>query len=139
MTEVEKIRRLMQGVIPYLSLDEPDTAIAFYKKAFGAVQHGETVRAPNGLVGNAGIEINGGMVMLESMFKAVDGMPARGGQGFTMQLVVEDGDLWWNRAVAAGCEVTSPFERQFWGDRYGRLRDPFGVDWAINEPAPEKL
>jgi uncharacterized glyoxalase superfamily protein PhnB len=55
---------------------------------------------------------------------------------FTMTVVVpSDVDTWWKRAVAAGCEVTMPLERQFWGDRYGTLRDPFGVNWAFNEPA----
>ena len=51
------------------------------------------------------------------------------------QLVVEDGDLWWNRAVEAGCTVVMPFEKMFWGDRWGLLADPFGLVWAIDEPA----
>ena len=59
-------------------------------------------------------------------------------KGMTLQLVTYDGDMWWNRAVAAGCTVTMPFTEQFWGDRYGRLRDPFGLDWAINEPGKGK-
>ena len=50
-------------------------------------------------------------------------------------MVVSDGDFWWSRAVEAGCEVVMPFKLEFWGDRYGRLRDPFGIDWAINEPS----
>lgn len=50
-------------------------------------------------------------------------------------LVVGDGDFWWNPAVAAGCTVVMPFARRFWGDRFGLLRDPFGIDWAIDEPA----
>jgi PhnB protein len=55
-------------------------------------------------------------------------------QGFNLQLVVADGDAWWSRALAAGCTVVMPFERQFWGDRWGMVRDPFGIDWAIDEP-----
>jgi PhnB protein len=52
-----------------------------------------------------------------------------------MSLVVADGDHWFNRAVEAGCTVTMPLERAFWGDRYGRLLDPFGIAWAIDEPS----
>jgi PhnB protein len=49
--------------------------------------------------------------------------------------VVADGDAWWSRAWQAGCTVVMPFERQFWGDRWGMVRDPFGIEWAIDEPA----
>ena len=60
-------------------------------------------------------------------------------QGFHLQLVVVDGDLWWDRAVAAGCTVVVPFQTMFWGDRWGMLADPFGLQWAINEPSAENL
>jgi PhnB protein len=56
-------------------------------------------------------------------------------QGFHLQLVVDDGGAWWNRAVGAGCKVTMPFEEMFWGDRWGLLEDPFGITWGIDEPA----
>jgi PhnB protein len=54
--------------------------------------------------------------------------------GFTIHLQVDDADAWWERAVAAGCDVRMPLEDQFWGDRYGSLRDPFDVDWSIGGP-----
>lgn len=57
---------------------------------------------------------------------------------FMMTLVVDNADLWWDRAVAAGCEIRSALKVEFWGDRYGQLRDPFGVNWAINEPAKKE-
>lgn len=41
---------------------------------------------------------------------------------------------WWDRALAAGLEVVMPLEVQFWGDRYGALKDPFGVTWSIGGP-----
>lgn len=126
---------LMKGVIPYLGVADCDGAIAFYQRAFGARVLGEIVRdAETGEVMNASLEINGGVIMLMSPM----GEPAaQGGQGVTQQLVVSDGQGWWDRAVAAGCTVTMPFAEQFWGDRYGRLRDPFGLDWAINEPSAD--
>jgi PhnB protein len=55
--------------------------------------------------------------------------------GFNLTLVVDDGEAWWSRALAAGCTVVMPFERQFWGDRWGTLLDPFGLKWGIDEPA----
>jgi uncharacterized glyoxalase superfamily protein PhnB len=53
-----------------------------------------------------------------------------------MQLHLTAGDIdsWWQRAVDAGCEVAVPLDVMFWGDRWGSLRDPFGVEWAMNAP-----
>ena len=53
----------------------------------------------------------------------------------TLHLDVDDVDAWWNRAVAAGATVTLPLEQQFWGARYGKLRDPFGVNWSLSPKA----
>ena len=57
-------------------------------------------------------------------------------QGYTLQLhlATDAIDRWWKRAVDAGCEVMMPLDVMFWGDRWGSLRDPFGVDWAMNAP-----
>lgn len=130
--------RIMQGVIPYLALDNAREAIAFYRRAFGALTHGDVAIMPGTeRVANVSLVINGGVMMLSDTFEGMDQPAAKGGRGFTMQLVVEDGDLWWSRATEAGCEIVTPFAKQFWGDRYGQLRDPFGIDWAINEPSPE--
>ncbi len=127
----------MQGVIPYLAIEKTDEAITFYKRAFGALQWGDANRDDKGRVMNVALEINGGMIMLSGVFPEMGEPAARGGQGFTMQLVVLDGDSWWSRAIEAGCSVVTPFEKQFWGDRYGQFRDPFGINWAINEPSAE--
>jgi uncharacterized glyoxalase superfamily protein PhnB len=48
--------------------------------------------------------------------------------------VVSDIDSWWKRAVEAGAEVVNPVSLMFWGDRWGSMKDPFGVHWAMNEP-----
>lgn len=141
-THSEEIHRdrIMQGVIPYLAIDGAQRAIAFYKQAFGARLFGDVALMPGDTrVANACLVINGGALMLSDHFPESGEPAAKGGAGFTMQLIVLDGDLWWKRALDAGCEATVPFERQFWGDRYGRLRDPFGVEWALNEPSAENL
>ena len=60
-----------------------------------------------------------------------------------LHLYVPDADATWNQALAAGCEITMPISDQFWGDRYGHVRDPFGFDWAIatrkEELTPEEI
>lgn len=130
--------RLMQGVIPYLAIDGARRAIEFYSQAFAAQVWGDTPDMPGtDKLANATLVINGGALMLCDHFPDMGQPSAKAGRGFTMQLVVLDGDLWWNRAVNAGCTVKTPFEKQFWGDRYGQLLDPFGVEWAINEPSAE--
>lgn len=52
----------------------------------------------------------------------------------TIHLQVDDADAWWNRAVTAGAVPLFPLADQFWGDRYGQLKDPFGHTWSIGSP-----
>ena len=85
---------------------------------------------PDGQSGlmHAQMSINGGMLMLTDHMG--DGLAPSTHFGH-LQLVVADGRSWWDRAVAAGCRVVAPYERQFWDDDWGLLEDPFGVKWAI--------
>jgi PhnB protein len=52
----------------------------------------------------------------------------------TLHITVDDADAWWDRALANGATVEMPLADQFWGDRYGRLQDPFGHSWSISGP-----
>ncbi len=127
---------VMRGVIPYLSLDgRAGEAADFYQEAFGARDLG---RYPDndhpGRYMHVQREIHGGSLMMTDC-RAPWEKEAPAPQGFSLTLVVEDGDRWWSRALAAGCTEVMPFERQFWGDRWGMVRDPFGFEWAIDEPA----
>jgi uncharacterized glyoxalase superfamily protein PhnB len=61
------------------------------------------------------------------------GHPTQKPQGFHLMLDVDDIDAWWQRAVDTGAEVVVPVAEMFWGARYGQLRDPFGVVWALNQ------
>jgi PhnB protein len=133
--DVKTDARTMRGVIPYLSMDgQAGEAAAFYARAFDARDLGRLPgeQDPSRLM-HCQIEINGGALMMTDMHAPDE--PVLKPQGFHLQLVVADGDLWWNRAVAAGCTVVMPFEKMFWGDRWGLLTDPFGLTWAIDEPA----
>lgn len=124
----------MRGVIPYLDLaGRAGKAADFYVAAFGAKDLGRMPEeGGTGRFLHLQLEVNGGALM---MTDGCNSEGARAPRGFHLQLVVEDGDAWWRRAVEAGCDVVMPFERMFWGDRWGLLRDPFGVEWAIDEPA----
>ena len=59
------------------------------------------------------------------------GHPWKEPQGFNLHLQVVDVDKWWDRAIKAGAEARMPVQLMFWGDRYGQLRDPFGIVWGI--------
>ena len=129
----------MNGVIPYIGLGgRAGEAADFYARAFAAKDLGRMPGEddPSKLM-HCQVEINGGALMMTDF--ADPGAAPVSPQGFHLQLVVSDGDAWWRRAVDAGCEVTMPFELQFWGDRFGMLRDPFGLVWAIDEPGAAGL
>jgi len=122
-----------EGVVPYLNIHRAKDAVSFYQRAFGAE---ELFRLPSDdgqrLI-HCCLRINGGNLMLSDCgteaAEASD--PAR---SVTMHLQVKDVDAWWKRALAASAEVTMPLQEMFWGDKYGRLRDPFGVSWSLAAP-----
>lgn len=125
---------VMRGVIPYLDLNgRAAEAADFYARAFAAKDLGRMPEEGNpGRHLHVQFGVNGGALMM------TDGMSTEdrpGPQGLHLQLVVGDGAAWWRRAVDAGCEVVMPYERQFWGDMWGLLRDPFGVQWGVLQSA----
>jgi PhnB protein len=119
-------------VTPHLVVRDAAQAIEFYKKAFGAK---ETVRMEGlgGKIGHAEIKIGDSHLFL------ADEMPEWGsksplmigGTGTTIHLYVEDADAVFNQAVAAGAQIKMPLADQFWGDRYGKLMDPYGHEWSV--------
>jgi uncharacterized glyoxalase superfamily protein PhnB len=128
-------QQLPGGVVPYLSFDGASEAVEFYKKAFDAKELTRMYGQDGKKIMHCQLEINGGALMLADNFPEY-GMGAVQRTGsYVMQLVVEDGDKWWSRAVAAGCKERFPFGLAPWGDKYGQMLDPFGVTWAVNSPA----
>lgn len=124
------------GVTPYLSVDGARKAIEFYKTAFGAIER-ETLPSDDGkLLMHAQIDVNGTPIFLSDFFPAY-GFPPVAPQGFNLHMHVDDAQEWWDRAVAAGCTVAQPLEKQFWGDIYGQVKDPFGVTWGIGQPTSD--
>jgi PhnB protein len=132
------------SVTPYLAVDDAAGAIAFYKKAFGAV---EVMRmpAPGGKIGHAEIEIGGSRIMLadEHPEMGFRSPKAYGGSPVGLHLYVDDVDAVAHQAVAAGAKELRPVKDQFYGDRTGSFEDPFGHVWHIathkEDLAPDEL
>lgn len=121
------------GVVPSLQIDGALKAAAFYEQALDATTVSALPADDKGRTMHVHLYINGSSVMLGDPYPE-HGYPSVKGQGFNLTLIVDDIDFWWTRAVDAGMTPTMPVSEMFWGDRYGQLRDPFGVVWAMNEP-----
>jgi len=121
------------GLLPYVTVEGAIKAAEFYKKAFGAEEAFMVPVDEQGRTMHVHLYINDSSIMLSDAYPDY-GHPFEKHQGFAIQLVVDDIDFWWDRAFAAGAEVVMPVEVMFWGDRYGQLRDPFGVLWSMNGP-----
>ena len=126
----------LHTVTPRLVVTDGGSAIAFYIRAFGATEVGERFTGPGGELIHAEIRIGDSVVMITE--DDVDGpvsSPQRLGGMVTcvMALYWEDVDAAWQRAVTAGAEVMYPLEDQFYGERGGRLRDPFGQQWMMSQ------
>jgi uncharacterized glyoxalase superfamily protein PhnB len=131
--------KVLGGLTPYLGIDGATKAAAFYEKAFGARQVFAYPPDEQGRTMHIHLHVNGSSLMLGDFYPE-HGHPVKSVQACTMQLHLTDENIdeWWQRAVDAGCEVTTPLQVMFWGDRWGALRDPFGVEWAMNAPVKPK-
>jgi PhnB protein len=129
---VQPIPTGFHSVTPYLVVNDAARAIDFYQRAFGAKQ---TVRmdGPDGKIGHAELKIGDSVIMVS------DEMPHSGTRsprsvGSTtvgIFLYVPNVDSAFNNAVSAGARVETPVADMFWGDRYGKLTDPFGHSWSL--------
>jgi PhnB protein len=133
-----------EGAIPYLIVQDARRAIEFYRKAFGATEH-MCFALPGGKVGHAEIRIGKALVMLadEHPEMGYRGPQALGGTPVSLALYVEDVDARFAQAVAAGATVLRPVKDQFYGDRNGTLKDPFGHIWTLvthtEDMSPEEM
>jgi PhnB protein len=133
---VKPIPGHLHTVTPRLVVRDGAAAIDFYGRAFGAEELGERFTGPDAEVIHAEIQIGDSVVMITE--DGADGpvsSPDRlGGMvSCVMSLYWENVDAAWERAVSAGAEVIYPLEDQFYGERGGRLRDPFGQQWMMSQ------
>lgn len=120
------------AVTPYLTVKGAAQAIDFYKKAFSAE---EVMRfnSPDGKIAHAEVRIGGSVIMLHDEapeWKALSPQTI-GDSGSSIMLYVPDVDVVFKRAVEAGATVLMDVADQFYGDRCGNIRDPFGHKWSI--------
>ena len=129
------VRPIPEGyhtLTPYFTVRDAVRAIEFYKQAFGAQERG-VMKGPDGKVMHAELKIGDSIVMLADEFPEFGAVAPESGGSTSMGLhiYVTDVDDAFDRAVKAGAKVEMPVSDQFWGDRYGKLRDPFGHRWSI--------
>lgn len=119
------------GVVPHINVEGASNAAAFYQRAFAAEELFRQPAQDGKRLMHCHLLINGGSFMLSDVFPEF-GITNQPSACFTMHLDVDDVDAWWERAVKAGAEITLPLAVQFWGVTYGKLRDPFGVNWSLS-------
>ena len=137
MTEISE-------VYPYLRVRDADAAIRFYQDAFGASELFR-LQEPGGRIGHAEVRIGPSTVMLSDEYPehGIKGPQTLGGTSFSLHLHVDDVDAAFQRAVQAGATVVRPLANQFYGERSGTVRDPFGHEWLlgghIEDVTPEEM
>jgi PhnB protein len=120
-------------ITPALTIRDAAKAIEFYKQAFGAKVRGGVMKMPDGKVGHAELLIGDSIIMLSDEFPDFGSLSPQsvGGTSTNLHIYLDGVDAAFDRAVKAGATVVMPVADQFWGDRYGRLKDPFGHNWSI--------
>ena len=121
------------AVTPYITVKGGSKAIEFYKRAFGA-QEGDRMTGPDGeSVMHTELKIGDSMVMLSDELPQMGSRSPQtlGGTTAGIFLYVPDVDAAFKRAIDAGAEAIMPPADMFWGDRFGKLVDPFGHEWAV--------
>jgi len=120
------------SVTPYLAVNDAAGAIDWYKKAFGAKEVNRQLE-PTGKVMHASLKIGQSFVMLSDIFPGSEMRDPRvSGPSVNLHIYSKDIDKIFAKGVAAGAKVTMPLEDQFWGDRYGKLQDPYGHSWGFS-------
>jgi PhnB protein len=142
MAKVKPVPDGYHTVTPYLCVRGAAKALDFYARAFGA-QEKVRMPGPDGKVMHAEILIGDSMVMLGDENPQAKSPEAFGGTPVSVMLYVPDVDAVFKKATAAGAKTVAPPTDMFWGDRYGRLIDPFGHSWGIathvEDVTPEEM
>lgn len=128
--------------IPHLIVNDGPAALKFYKEVFGA-EEGDCMMAPDGRrLMHGEIVVDGHKLFLSDEFSEAEGGTCKkpetlGGTCVRITIMVDDADVTAARAVAKGAKVLMPVQDMFWGARYGKIRDPFGHEWGINQQLKE--
>jgi len=133
-------------ITPHLVIKGAAKAIEFYKRAFGAEELSRMpMPGPDGQVrlGHAELQIGDSRLFLADEFPEQGSTGPNGSSPVSFHMYVTDADAVFEQAVAAGATVSMPLANMFWGDRFGKLVDPFGHHWSIathlEDPTPEEM
>lgn len=123
----------LHSVTPVLTCSPCSDAIDFYVRAFGAEEIGPRMEGPDGAIAHAEIRIGDSVVMLADPWPdgPTQAPTTLGSSTAALFIYTDDVDAMWEQALGAGAEVVFPLELQFYGDRGGRVRDPFGHTWGL--------
>ena len=129
-------------IIPEIFVNDGPGALDFYKQAFGAHEVSRMMAPDGRKLLHAELEVLGHRLFVCDEFSASEGGTCRsprtlGGTGVRIMLQVDDADQTVERASAAGATVMMPVQDMFWGARYGKLLDPYGHEWGINQQVEE--
>jgi len=132
---VSKVKPVPEGyhtATPYLVVSGAAKAIEFYKNAFGATEL-MRMAGPDGRIMHSELKIGDSIIMMgdEDPKRGIRGPESLGGSPISLYLYVDDCDKVFNQAVGAGATATTPLTDQFYGDRSGAIKDPFGHSWYI--------
>lgn len=122
-----------QEFVPYLSVTEADKAVAFYSRVFETAPS-LLLNMPDGRIMHCEFRVGGARFFLSEELPEHGGTPSPaklGGTTVSIHLYVEDCDAMINRFSTNGAEVLMAPTDMFWGERFGRLRDPFGHEWGV--------
>ncbi|MES2684696.1 MAG: VOC family protein [Pseudomonadota bacterium] len=130
----------MTTPIPHLPVSNGEAAITFYQKAFGATLESKMPAEDGQRLMHVALKLGGGTLMLHDEFPeygsygGAKAPTSLGGASCTIHLDFEDADAAFDQAVSAGASIIMPLANQFWGMRYGQVKDPFGHVWSIGGP-----
>jgi len=131
----EKVSPIPPGyhtVTPYLTVNDGAGALEFYKRAFGAREM-MRMPAPNGKIGHAEIRIGDSFIMLSDEFPGTStkAPTSLGGTTGSLMVYLPNVDVAFTKAIDAGCKSIMAPADMFWGDRFGKLEDPYGNQWGL--------
>ena len=127
------------NITPHLTVSDGVCAIAFYKKAFNAEEKYRMETPDKDKIMHAELQIGNSIIYLNDEFPEAGVLSPKNlnGSPVTLHLQVDDADVWFIRALDAGAELIKDLENTFWGDRYGKVLDPFGHHWSISSHVEE--
>ena len=122
----------VHDLFAYLCVADTAKAIEFYTKTFGAREK-MRLTEPSGRIGHAEVEFGRTTLMLSDEFPefGITGPREGCGPSVTLHVHVDDADAMISRALAHGATLEREPKDEFYGERSGVIRDPFGHRWNI--------